>query len=386
MLENHFRESYKSSTCRYIIEAKHLHPQRCFTEGASKDETLYKAGFLLWAAESDRSTVKADYAIDTTGECSNSIDLFDEEYKDHAHWNQHTPLKKWCEDVRSHRKGCDFKLVALVKYLFIERQDLHLTQVLVMNLLNSFSFWPGTTESHIKSGQFWSENHILLFLSSAYLFKLKYEESCFTNPCTVSDREVSLLKVYLRSHCQSQFAGMYEVNSPVYLPWSMCALLILYDHAYDVEIKLCAQFLLGKIARQCVLAADRCGVCSLTATCRMPDASLRLQPWSPRLNQFMHFIFGQFDPISGLPVDSVVDLSEGPSIFGDLLALSTWIPPVGDEDPALPSHLLVSNYCTWSGFLHAERMNHKVDFTKSLYLLELNFEGLPESEAAPFYW
>jgi hypothetical protein len=388
-VDNEFRVCYEARKLKYLADAKHRNPQSCFTvEGTDRAQgTVHKAGFLIWAADRDRCAVRSDYALTTVHSPDNLCDFLPhEEFERHASWSQNTPLKKWCEDVGCYRKGCDFKLVTLIKYLYIDCPDLYLTQVLVMKMLSTFSFWPGLSDSPIKESQFWSENHILLFLSSAYLFKQKFEESCLTCPCMVTDREVSLLKVYLRAHCLPSFGGVYEVNSPVYLPWSMCALLNLFDHARDVEIKLCAQFILGKITRQCVLSADRCGVCSLAATCRMPDASQRLQPWTPRLNQLMHFIFGQYDPCSGLPVDTTVDISEGPSIFGDLLALSVWVPPMADEDPALPTHLQVSDYATWSGFLHLERMNHKLDEARSVYRSQLDMEGLPESEAAPFYW
>lgn len=65
--------------------------------------------------------------------------------------------------------------------------------------------------------------------------------------------ESRLLFRYLSAHCSSLFHGLYEVNSHVYLPYSISALLNLYDFAVDTNIKQFAHQMIDMAVHQVLL-------------------------------------------------------------------------------------------------------------------------------------
>ena len=336
-----------------------------------------KNGFLVWAADTARPDLFDNFAF-VSESCSDSYDSC-------LIWNTSTPLKTWCAAVVAHKKGCDFKLTSLIRFLCIERGDLRAAQSSVAAQLNSFAFWPGKGHAYasIRRNQFWSENHIFLYLSSAVLFKQIAHRFHVSAPL-VTNREVSLLKAYLRAHCREEFNGIYEVLSPVYAPWTMCALLNLFDFSDDVEVRNCAEHLLNRIMRQFVLNSDRNGVC-LSPTCRMPRVTQHTQPWGLRINQLLLFIMGRAGH-DGDMQSTTMCIHSGPSTFGDFLVTSRWIPTLQDNFPPSPSREPIPDFIAWYGYRHKERMNHAMRDTERLYHTQLLAEGLSRSEGAPFLW
>jgi len=66
--------------------------------------------------------------------------------------------------------------------------------------------------------------------------------------------ESRLLFRYLSVHCSHHFPhGLYEVNSHVYVPYTISALLNLYDFAVDINIKQFAHQMIDMAVHQVLL-------------------------------------------------------------------------------------------------------------------------------------
>ena len=127
---------------------------------------------------------------------------------------------------------------------------------------------------------FWSENHILMMLGSWYLIRqwelLDYGSRCSAIGGDRSGNSLVMKKIdnaqqqkidqlnnnhlesrllfrYLSAHCSSLFHGLYEINSHVYLPYSISALLNLYDFAVDTNIKQFAHQMIDMAVHQVLL-------------------------------------------------------------------------------------------------------------------------------------
>jgi hypothetical protein len=167
----------------------------------------------------------------------------------------------------------DFAITPLMRFLCttdktlpLTLPDINLWTKKLFDRLFEFQFWPiyGERNERMKKITFWSENHLLMTLSNAYLL-----ENYLQKFPTLHDRESSmmdqlraanvskLLEVYLAVHTDSDFEGIYEVNSIVYLPYSIYALLNLIDFAEkNSEIKQMSEKLLDTIVRQLMLCTD----------------------------------------------------------------------------------------------------------------------------------
>ncbi len=131
---------------------------------------------------------------------------------------------------------------------------------------------------------FWSENHLLMHLGSAYLFyhylrkeklaelhanwdnRTDIDESVFAADVDfVSKVGISkitlLLKLYLEAHCfdvtdNNGFAYIFELNSVTYYQYTVYALMNLFDFAPDVEIRQWSKQMLDAIVKYIMIMAD----------------------------------------------------------------------------------------------------------------------------------
>eukprot|EP01039_Chlorochromonas_danica_P013213 gene13213-15257_t len=83
-----------------------------------------------------------------------------------------------------------------------------------------FPFWPKAGEQNMDKIVFWSENHLFMTLSAAYL----YHQYCHKKHSDHVDDswesnyiECRLLHKYLELHLHHDFNGVFEANSHVYL-------------------------------------------------------------------------------------------------------------------------------------------------------------------------
>lgn len=129
----------------------------------------------------------------------------------------------------------DFDIVKLVRILFLTNGEY---DTLILNTLNNIPFW--LNQDDTLRG-YWSENHMIMWMSTDWLIHQKYGRPIDAN---LENR----LRHYLRI---KQQYGFYEFFSTTYLPYTLSGLLNLADFAQDSTIKqdaaLAAQKLLGDL-------------------------------------------------------------------------------------------------------------------------------------------
>lgn len=281
-------------------------------------------------------------------------------------------FRKWCALVTNHAEKSDFKMITLVRLLFMEEIPERDTHHLIHKVFKDFCFWPGNIREKPKRKDmenviFWSENHIFMYLSTAYLYFQKVKGTNVERDVVVSEREVQHLRSYLNAHIR--FNGVYEVLSAPYLPWTLCALLNLFDFADDADIKDNAEKLINIIVEQFMLASSSRGFCTLTASARQYK-QFRLRNHSHHINKLVRLITGLdvdhpneedlFDKGTA-DSDQMRSSEEGEekdeigvskdeswvSTLGDFLAVSSWRP----QPQALEAFL-------FSGFISARQYSH----------------------------
>ncbi len=153
-----------------------------------------------------------------------------------------------------------------------------------------YPFWPSlpkTPKDNPMEGiTFWSENHLLMHLGSAYLFyhylkkeklaelhangddRTDIDKSEFAGDVNfVGDDQIGidkitlLLKIYLHLHCvdvtaNNGFAYIFELNSVTYYKYTVYALMNLFDFAPDAEIRQWSKQMLDAIVKYIMIMAD----------------------------------------------------------------------------------------------------------------------------------
>jgi hypothetical protein len=127
--------------------------------------------------------------------------------------------------------------------------------------------------------------------------------------------ETKLLKVYLRAHCHDLFNGVYEMNSSIYLPYTLSALFNLFDFSDDPELKYLSNHLIDRIIYLVLLCCTYDGVCNLTPSCRS-FVRTRTRTHDHNINQLMNIIVGRSP-------DNVT-----PSAITDFILTTLWRPKV----------------------------------------------------------
>ncbi|CAN5343317.1 hypothetical protein BH09BAC1_BH09BAC1_30230 [soil metagenome] len=115
----------------------------------------------------------------------------------------------------------DFDIVKLVRVLYLTN-GAH--EALILPALDTIPFW--LTKADTLHG-YWSENHMIMWMSSNWLLHEKYG---FDADTALDTR----LRHYLRMKVKY---GFYEFFSSVYAPYCLSGLLNLADFSQDVEIK-----------------------------------------------------------------------------------------------------------------------------------------------------
>jgi hypothetical protein len=285
-------------------------------------------------------------------------------------------LNELCSVVTRHGHKSDFNVIILIRFLYLQLQEhsphLNSHREQVESVLADFSFWTGDTEIDsrriaMEKTIFWSENHIFMYLSTAYLFHEHLIDSSSpllaTSCVNFADRD--RLLIYLESHCHPKFNGVYEVLSCTYLPWTICALLNLFDFAKDPKIRDLSCVLLDHIITLFCLVATRDGICNLTASTRQ-YLDLRTKTWGHNVNQLIFLITGKTtDP-----------LCPKPSPLGDFLVTSSYLPPEN----------ILEDYFEFHGSIEKKKMNHLTKETREVYLEGRGERSLDVLELTPFYW
>jgi len=120
----------------------------------------------------------------------------------------------------------DFDVMLLIRFLLIAKKNqnpnykYYLTES--KKILDKYKFW-------LERGEtvqcYWSENHLISYISSLYLWNQLNSKS--NEECLKSNKEcLKLLTIYIESKCKFLF---HEFLSQVYLKYTLNALLNIYD-------------------------------------------------------------------------------------------------------------------------------------------------------------
>lgn len=174
--------------------------------------------------------------------------------------------------------NADFHIIDMIRFLYLGDNNnpvVAAAKGMLVRELQNFPFWPKLNNGGRNEGVdrlvFWSENHCLMFLTSYFLFKqwiMSLEELNGSGEGYNSWEdaiEIKLLKKYMEAHCAPEFNGMYEAMSHVYLPYSMSALLNIYDFSENVQMRDWAKKSIDIIVYQLMLGTPTSnGITNLT--------------------------------------------------------------------------------------------------------------------------
>jgi hypothetical protein len=138
----------------------------------------------------------------------------------------------------------DFAMVKLVRVLFLSQGQYDTT---IMKVVNKVPFW--LTKSDTVRG-YWSENHMIQWMSSDWLLHEKFGKPVDAN---LDYR----LRHYL--HLKVDY-GFYEFFSSVYGPYCLSGLLNLADFSQDAEIKSLATQAAQRLLKDLLMLTNDKGV------------------------------------------------------------------------------------------------------------------------------
>lgn len=131
----------------------------------------------------------------------------------------------------------DFKIVKLIRILFLANGTY---DSLLVPPLNSIPYW---VNNYDTVRNFWSENHLIMWMSSDWLMHEKYGRPVDPN---LRNRLVHYLEL------KNQY-GFYEFNSSTYAPYTLSGLLNLADFATDSLIKSLATSAAERLLKEEIL-------------------------------------------------------------------------------------------------------------------------------------
>ena len=131
----------------------------------------------------------------------------------------------------------DFKIVQLIRILYFTED----WRDEILETLTKVPFW---LEQGEIIRQYWSENHMIMWMSSSWLLHEKFGWA-------VSDPQLyKRLKKYLEVKVQY---GFYEFFSPTYFPYTLTGLLNLADFAEDETVKSLAKQAAQRLLKETLL-------------------------------------------------------------------------------------------------------------------------------------
>lgn len=308
-------------------------------------------------------------------------------------------LHKFLDEVDKKSDDADFNIISLVRVLYLLKREREATTSVghsaecerreniisrIQTSLSKFPWWPakgtGNDNKDIEKVCFWSENHIMMLLSSSHLF-LQHAMEChnrtlkeqdlessasttnegvqffsFTKPlCSANKWQEKLLRHYIDSKIQQ--GGLFETLSHVYLPYTLSALMNLIDFSDCETLRMPARKLADLIVRQLMLVTTPGnGICTFSASSRSFWRT-RQRPWGHNCNQLIRLCCG-----------------EGPDNFSAM---------------QLTDFLLTTTYRPAQESLHAFHFKGFVQERQSLPLEEVIddlFSGIDDEEKAPLIW
>jgi hypothetical protein len=150
-------------------------------------------------------------------------------------------IKKKCDYIRTRKDCSDFRIQALLRILYWERNERHLSDEIVNHLKETvlgFKYWqdePGDTVMY-----FISENHRLLFHAAEYLAGQLYPTEIFTNSGQNGLYHTAKARSFIMDWLRERGRyGFTEFHSNSYFTVSLCPLLNLLDfiHPDDLQFR-----------------------------------------------------------------------------------------------------------------------------------------------------
>jgi len=260
----------------------------------------------------------------------------------------------------------DMHAIKLIRFLYLSsgisiNSSINIddkTKARMVSVLSAFPYW-----SHEKTPSdvvFWSENHIMMMLSSAHLMRqyICIHDTSNSNK-TISQQgmmEEKLLRLYLEG--KKKF-GLYECLSHVYLPYTISSLLNLYDFSIDRYIQSLASDILNIIVKQILLCTTTEGIATLCASSRSFHRT-RTRIRGHNINELIYLYTGKGEGHS----DSFQ--------LSDFLITTTWIP----DDHTFDAY-------HFKGFLQ-QKVSHNINEIRLAYMDPT--DPIDPIELVPFYW
>lgn len=194
----------------------------------------------------------------------------------------------------------DFTIVKLIRILFFTNGAYDAE---ILPVLNSVPYWINKDDT-VRN--YWSENHMIMWMSSDWLLHEKYGRA-------IDNTLDARLRHYLELKVQY---GFYEFFSSTYAPYSLSGLLNLADFSQDVQIKNLATQAAQRLLKDLLMLTNDKGVFFPVAGRNYPGKYEN--PYGQNHNNLIYLLtgFGQapvkashaggFLATSTLPVDSVI--------------------------------------------------------------------------------
>ncbi|MFN8281693.1 MAG: T9SS type A sorting domain-containing protein [Chitinophagales bacterium] len=142
------------------------------------------------------------------------------------------------------KSTADFDIVKLIRVLEFSHGEY---DSLILPVLRTIPFW---LESNETNREYWSENHMIMWMSSDWLLHEKYGK-------VIDSTLEKRLRHYL--HLKVDY-GFYEFFSSVYAPYCLSGLLNLADFSQDAEIKDLAAQASQKLLKEFMTLSNDKGV------------------------------------------------------------------------------------------------------------------------------
>ncbi len=143
----------------------------------------------------------------------------------------------------------DFGMISLVRILYLsDRHDNYSYDDLILPALEGFLYWP--VQGEPVEYAYWSENHLIMWLSTGYLLK---QRQGWEMDHLLEDRLRHWLDLKIEY-------GFYEWNAPTYWAFTLSALLNLADFAEDADIRNQAETVANRLLEEMLRLTNDRGV------------------------------------------------------------------------------------------------------------------------------
>ena len=375
------QQQQKGSKKKHKKKNKPVRQLKKFLFGGGKKREKKEKNHVEDDGESNDNSAQSKTFLARTNFYGNFFDNIDSDY-----------FNQLCQKVVPNGEKADFELIFLVRLLILMKKSNNQEIInRIRDILKNFHFW--TTSKHqLNNVSFWSENHTFMYLSSAYIY---YEMYPWEGHATEKDKRHLL--AYLHGHCHPEFQGVYEVLSAIYLPYTISALLNLYDFTRnaledmgitpwqtkineeskeqgninenliekrsnpEIEYQIVnyqSLLLINKIVYSFALVANKNGICNLSASTRFKPNSKK-KNFGHNINQLIYLLTGE--TVDVIKVTPIVEF----------LLTSNWRPQNEVNEIFLQGEIFIT-----------QKMNHKEERTRDIY----TYQNFNKKHETPFYW